>query len=74
MDQNQAEFMTVPHLVEYFNRGGQTVLSREFLYRQIKQGAIPHYRIANKIVVRLPEVLAALKQGAASKWTSMGSI
>lgn len=65
MSKNQAvcekEFLTLPGFVEFMNRDGK-VMSREFIYRMAKAGNIPSYRVNRKIFVRVPEVLAALRQ------------
>jgi len=57
-----ADFLTIPGLLEVINRN-ENVLSREFAYRAVKRDLIPSYRIGRRIFVRLPEVLAALRQG-----------
>ena len=57
-----ADFLTIPGLLAVINKNGK-VLSREFAYRAVKRDLIPSYRIGRRIFVRLPEVLAALRQG-----------
>lgn len=63
MEKHEGEFLTVPGFVSFMNRREQ-VVTREFTYRAIKRGIIPHYKINRKIFVRVDEALAALRQGA----------
>jgi len=59
---SENDFLTIPSFLGIINKNGK-VLSREFVYRAAKEGKIPTYRIKKKIFVRLPELLAALRQG-----------
>jgi len=41
-------------------------VSREFFYRQIKNGKLPSYRIGCKVLIDPAEVFSAMKQRAQS--------
>ena len=57
------DFVSIPEFLAFINKDGQ-VMSREGTYRAAKKGMFPTYRFGRKIFVRIPEVLAALRQGS----------
>lgn len=40
--------------------------SREHIYRMVKRGDVPSYRLGRRVVIDLEEVLQAMRQGARS--------
>jgi len=56
------DFASIPGLLAFINKDDK-VMSREAAYRAASRGVFPTYRFGKKIFVRIPEVLAALRQG-----------
>ncbi len=56
------DLASIPGLLAFVNKDDK-VMSREFAYRAAQRGLFPSYKIGKKIFVRIPEVLAALRQG-----------
>ena len=57
VDTRQPQLMSVAQALEILP------VSREFLYRQIKIGRVPSYRLGRKVMLDLSEVLSAMRQG-----------
>ena len=56
------DLASIPGLLAFINKDDK-VMSREGAYRAAQRGLFPTYRFGKKIFVRIPEVLAALRQG-----------
>ena len=56
MDASQPQLMSVAQALEILP------VSREFLYRQIKIGRVPSYRLGRKVMLDLSEVLSVMRQ------------
>jgi hypothetical protein len=53
--------MTVPMFLAFINANGQ-VVSREWFYRRLKAGDLPHFRLGKKILVLPSQIFSAMQQ------------
>ena len=55
--------MSVPGFLDFVNENGKT-MSREWLYRKIHDGSLPHLRLGKKIMVLPSQILSAMQRKA----------
>ncbi len=53
--------MSVPRFLDFVNAKGKT-MSREWLYRKIHDGSLPHLRLGTKILVLPSQILSAMQR------------
>ncbi len=53
--------MSVPQFLDFVNARGKTI-SREWLYRKIHDGSLPHLRLGKKILVQPSQIFAAMQR------------
>jgi hypothetical protein len=62
-NQSEAESpMTVSMFLAFVNKHGR-VISREWLYRQLKNNNLPHLRIGKKVMVLPSQIFGAMQRG-----------
>ena len=53
--------MSDPQFLDFVNANGKT-MSREWLYRKIHDGSLPHLRLGKKIMVLPSQILSAMQR------------
>ncbi len=53
--------MTVPMFLAFINANGR-VFSREWFYRRLKAGDLPHFRLGKKVLVVPSQIFSAMQR------------
>ena len=54
--------VSVPQFLDDLNANGKKTISREFFYRRLKDGSLPHLRLGKKIMVFPSQIFSAMQK------------